>query len=75
MGAPGRGGAGRGGGGRLDGRVRVNPLVEKLPLEKDRRNLNVVEPTLQARGRENVFALSNAASYPELESPRSEWPL
>jgi NADH dehydrogenase, FAD-containing subunit len=55
--------------------VRVNPLVEKLPLEKDRRNLNVVEPTLQARGRENAFALSNAASYPELESPRSEWPL
>jgi NADH dehydrogenase len=50
--------------------VRVNPLVEKLPLEKDRRNLIVVEPTLQARGHADVFALGDAASYPSLHSPR-----
>nr|MBA3767912.1 FAD-dependent oxidoreductase [Acidobacteriota bacterium] len=30
------------------GGVRINPLVEKLGLEKDRRGLIVVEPTLQA---------------------------
>jgi NADH dehydrogenase len=45
------------------GGVRVNPLVEKLGLEKDRRGLIVVEPTLQARGFENVFVLGDAALY------------
>lgn len=45
------------------GGVRVSPLIEKLDLEKDRRGLIVVEPTLQARGRENVFALGDIARY------------
>ena len=39
--------------------VRVNPLVEQLEIEKDRRGLIVVEPTLQVRGHENVFALGD----------------
>ena len=46
--------------------VRVNPLVERLGLERDRRGLIVVEPTLQARGHENVFALGDIALYPEV---------
>jgi NADH:ubiquinone reductase (non-electrogenic) len=42
--------------------VRVNPLIENLNVEKDRRGLVVVEPTLQVRGRENVFALGDMAA-------------
>jgi NADH:ubiquinone reductase (non-electrogenic) len=42
--------------------VRVNPLVEKLNVEKDRRGLVVVDPTLQVRGREGVFALGDIAA-------------
>lgn len=51
------------------GGVRVNPLVEKLDLEKDRRGLILVEPTLQARGQQNVFALGDIALYKDA-SPR-----
>jgi NADH dehydrogenase len=47
--------------------VRVNPLVERLALEKDGRGLVVVEPTLQARGRENVFVLGDIAAYGDVE--------
>jgi NADH dehydrogenase len=43
--------------------VRVNPLVEKLELEKDRRGLIMVEPTLQVRGHKNVFALGDIAFF------------
>jgi demethylphylloquinone reductase len=43
--------------------VRVNPLIERLELEKDKRGLIMVEPTLQARGHENVFALGDIAYY------------
>jgi NADH dehydrogenase len=43
--------------------VRVSPLIEKLELEKDRRGLIVVEPTLQARAHENIFALGDIAYY------------
>ncbi|MCA1615698.1 MAG: NAD(P)/FAD-dependent oxidoreductase [Acidobacteria bacterium] len=46
--------------------VRVNPLVERLALEKDRRGLVVVEPTLQARGRAEVFALGDMAAYTDI---------
>jgi NADH:ubiquinone reductase (non-electrogenic) len=46
--------------------VRVNPLIEKLDVEKDRRGLIIVEPTLQARGRENVFALGDIALYEDV---------
>ncbi len=46
--------------------VRVNPLVEQLNIEKDRRGLIVVEPTLQVRGHENVFALGDIAFYKDV---------
>lgn len=42
--------------------VRVNPLIESLSLERDRRGLVVVEPTLQARGRKEVFVLGDVAA-------------
>ena len=47
------------------GGVRINPLIEKLELEKDRRGLVVVEPTLQARGHKEVFALGDIAFFPD----------
>jgi demethylphylloquinone reductase len=43
--------------------VRVNPLVETLEVEKDKRGLILVEPTLQVRGHKNVFALGDIAYY------------
>ncbi len=46
--------------------VRVNPLVEKLNVEKDRRGLVVVEPSLQVRGREGVFALGDIALFTDI---------
>jgi NADH dehydrogenase len=46
--------------------VRVNPLVEKLNVEKDRRGLIVVEPTLEVRGREGVFALGDMAAINDI---------
>lgn len=41
--------------------VRVAPIVEKLDLQKDERNLILVEPTLQVLGRPEVFAIGDAA--------------
>ncbi|MDT5123474.1 MAG: demethylphylloquinone reductase [Acidobacteriota bacterium] len=46
--------------------VRVNPLIEKLDVEKDKRGLIVVEPSLQVRGFENVFALGDIAYYEDV---------
>jgi demethylphylloquinone reductase len=46
--------------------VRVNPAVEKLDVEKDRRGLIIVEPTLQVRHHENVFALGDIAYYKDV---------
>jgi NADH dehydrogenase len=46
--------------------VRVNPLIEKLDVEKDRRGLIIVEPTLQVRGHESVFALGDIAFYKDV---------
>jgi NADH dehydrogenase len=46
--------------------VRVNPLIERLALEKDARGLVAVEPTLQARGHENVFVLGDVAAYKDV---------
>ena len=43
--------------------VKVNPLVEKLNVERDRRGLIVVEPSLQVRGREGVFAVGDIALF------------
>jgi len=45
------------------GGVRVNPLVEKLSIEKTDRGLILVEPTLQLRSHENIFALGDIAYY------------
>jgi NADH dehydrogenase len=45
------------------GGVRINPLIEKLNLEKNQRGLLLVEPTLQVRGHENIFALGDIAFY------------
>src|SRR5918999_4263360 len=46
--------------------VRVNPLVEKLDVERDRRGLIVVEPSLQGKGRPGVFALGDLAAYADV---------
>ncbi|MGB8510444.1 MAG: FAD-dependent oxidoreductase, partial [Pyrinomonadaceae bacterium] len=46
--------------------VRVNPLVESLNAEKDRRGLLVIEPTLQLRGHKEVFALGDIADFPDV---------
>jgi NADH dehydrogenase len=46
--------------------VRPNPLIESLNFEKDRRGLVVVEPTLQVRGHENVFALGDNSFYSDV---------
>lgn len=45
------------------GGVRVNPLVESLAIEKTDRGLILVEPTLQVRAHDNVFALGDIALY------------
>ncbi|MDT4969064.1 MAG: demethylphylloquinone reductase [Acidobacteriota bacterium] len=46
--------------------VRVNPLIEKLDLPKDGRGLVLVEPTLQVKGFENVFACGDIALYKDV---------
>ncbi|HEY0322059.1 MAG TPA: NAD(P)/FAD-dependent oxidoreductase [Pyrinomonadaceae bacterium] len=48
--------------------VRVNPLVEKLNVEKDRRGMILVRPTMQTTGYDEVFALGDIA-YTEEASP------
>src|SRR5215207_3354142 len=47
------------------GGVRMNPLVENLEVEKTQRGLILVDPTLQVRKYENVFALGDIAYYPD----------
>jgi NADH:ubiquinone reductase (non-electrogenic) len=47
------------------GGVRMSPLAEKLQLEKNDRGLILVEPTLQARSRKNVFVLGDMAFFPD----------
>ena len=46
--------------------VRINPLIEKLDVEKNNRGLIMVEPTLQVRGHKNVFALGDIAYYKDV---------
>lgn len=43
--------------------VRVNPLILKLNLERNERNLVRVEPTLRVHGQERVFALGDIAYF------------
>jgi NADH:ubiquinone reductase (non-electrogenic) len=45
------------------GGVRVNPAVDSLGIEKTSRGLILVEPTLQVRSHENVFALGDIAFF------------
>lgn len=47
--------------------VRVNPLIEKLDLEKDKRGYLVIQPTLQTERHANVFALGDIANYPDAD--------
>jgi len=46
--------------------VRVNPLIEKLPVTKDARGLIAVEPTLQLAGHANTFALGDTTFYADV---------
>lgn len=46
--------------------VRVSPLVEMLDVEKTQKGLLVVAPTLQVRGRPEVFALGDMAYFPDI---------
>ena len=46
--------------------VRPSPLLETLKVERDRRGLIPVEPTLQLRERPEVFALGDIAFYPDV---------
>jgi NADH dehydrogenase len=46
--------------------VRVNPIIERLQVEKTERGLIVVEPTLQMRDHKNVFALGDIAFYKDV---------
>jgi NADH dehydrogenase len=45
------------------GGVQVNPLIQKLNLEKTKRDLVNIEPTLQTSSFENVFALGDVAFF------------
>lgn len=41
--------------------VRVSPLIERLDFEKTKNGLIIVEPTMQVKGRENIFVLGDAS--------------
>jgi len=45
------------------GGVRVNPVIERLPLEKTKRGLVLIEPTFQVPADPNVFALGDLSFY------------
>ena len=45
------------------GGVRVSPLIESLEVEKNRRGLLMVKPTLQLMTYDNVFALGDIAYF------------
>src|SRR5262249_13177136 len=46
--------------------VRRSPWIQTLGVERDRRGLIVVEPTLQLRNHADVFALGDVAFYPDV---------
>jgi NADH dehydrogenase len=50
------------------GGVRVNPLIESLQVEKDKRGLILVKPTLQLPAQENVFAVGDISYFPDATS-------
>lgn len=45
------------------GGVRMNPLVEQLDVEKTKRGLLAIKPTLQLTQHDNVFALGDIAYF------------
>ena len=45
------------------GGVRMNPVIEKLAVEKTNRGLILVKPTLQLPANENVFVLGDIAFF------------
>jgi NADH dehydrogenase len=45
--------------------VKPSPLVDSLPLEKDRKGRIVVDGTMLARGRADVWSLGDCASIPD----------
>jgi NADH dehydrogenase len=45
------------------GGVRMNPLIEKLDIEKNSRDLILVKPTLQIPSYNNVFAVGDIAFF------------
>src|SRR6266581_8720275 len=47
------------------GGVQVNPLLDKLDLEKTARGLLSIEPTMQTCSHDNVFALGDIAFCPD----------
>jgi NADH dehydrogenase len=47
------------------GGVRMNPLVERLEVEKNKRGLIAIRPTFQLMQHDNVFALGDIAYYPD----------
>lgn len=47
------------------GGVKMSPLLEKLEVEKNKRGLLLVKPTLQLSQHENIFALGDIAFYPD----------
>lgn len=51
------------------GGVRVNPLIEKLQVEKTRNGLLAVRPTLQLLAHDNVFALGDITHYEDADAP------
>jgi NADH:ubiquinone reductase (non-electrogenic) len=47
------------------GGVKMSPIIEKLDVEKNRRGLLIVKPTLQLSQHLNIFALGDIAFYPD----------
>lgn len=47
------------------GGVRMNPLVDRLDVEKNKRGLIAIRPTFQLTQHDNVFALGDIAYYPD----------
>ena len=47
------------------GGVKMNPLIDQLDVEKNKRGLMIVKPTLQLSQHVNIFALGDIAFYPD----------
>lgn len=46
--------------------VRMNPLLERLELEKERRGMILIRPTFQTKRYDEVFALGDIAFYEDV---------